>query len=80
MQKCCKNQRWKYIADASHADGCEFTYGICASCGAHLIHLYHAAIGDEGYFEIVDQAFIDKMLELKGKALKNYMREWYYTL
>ncbi len=80
MKKCCENQKWKYISDASHADGCEFTYGICESCGANLIHLYHAVVGDEGYYEIVDQIFIDEMLKLKGKELKNFMREWYYTL
>ena len=71
---------WYYISDASHADGCEFTYGKCRNCSANLIHMYVAVIGDCGYFETVSQEFVDDMLSLKGKALKNFMREWYNSL
>lgn len=79
--KCCENQKWYYVADASHADGCEFTYGKCRNCSANLIHLYVAAIGGaKDFFRVVPQEFVNEMVKLKGKALKNFMREWYNSL
>jgi hypothetical protein len=80
MNTCCDNLKWEFIQDAHHARGCEFTYGKCVSCGSPLIHLYHVATNDAGYYEAVSEKFISEMLKYQGAELKQFMKQWYDEL
>ena len=80
MKKCCNNLNWKFIQDAHHARGCDFTYGKCTNCGRHLIHMFHTAVNDEGHYEIVSSEFISEMLKQEGADLKQFMKKWYDNL
>lgn len=80
MKTCCDDLKWEFIQDAHHARGCEFTYGKCAHCGSHLIHMFHTAAVNDGYYEIVSQDFITQMMKLEGAELKQYMKQWYDDL
>ena len=77
--RCCRKQKWKYVSDASQAQGGEFTYGVCESCGADLIHIYHA-IGNASYIKVVSDEFVNEMQQREGKALKAFMGEWFDTI
>ncbi len=76
MHKCCNNLKWERISDLGHADGAEFTLGHCLSCGANLVHLWAVSTGGPGGYAVVDADFIKQVDELKGVALKNFMRGW----
>lgn len=80
MKSCCSNLRWEFVQDAHHARGCEFTYGVCASCGSNLIHLYHTTANDSGCYEVVTTEFITEMLKHEGVELKQFMKQWYDDL
>jgi hypothetical protein len=80
MKTCCNQLNWEFIQDASHARGCEFTYGKCTNCGSHLIHLFYTAVVSEGGYEVVSSDFISAMQKLEGAELKQFMKNWYDQL
>lgn len=73
---CCDNHNWEFIQDASHARGCEFTYGQCTHCGSHLIHMFHT-MGNHEHYKIVSPEFITKLQSHEGAELKQFMKNWY---
>ena len=77
MKTCCNKFKWEHIQDAQKARGCEFTYGKCANCGGHLIHMFYTSIVHEGTYAIVSQQFVTEMLNKEGPELKAYMQDWY---
>ena len=77
MAKCCSELMFEFKADASHADGCEFTLGRCSSCGAWLVHCFQTAVVHEGVYETIDADMSAKIQTLSGKELKEFMRAWY---
>ena len=79
-EQCCSRYRWKFIADASHADGCEFTYGQCQSCSSHLINITTTIQPKDNVNVIVSSEFIDALFKLNGRERKEYMRNWYNEL
>ena len=81
MSNCCNNLKWEFVADASSADGCEFTIGKCLNCQANLIHLFYTAVAHEGGYEVVGDAFVSQILNLDGGIeQKEFMRKWYRQL
>ena len=80
MNTCCNNIKWKFVADASHADGCEFTVGQCENCQAHLVHLFYTAVSHEGGYEVVSAELVAQILSLQGKEQKEFMRQWFRQL
>jgi hypothetical protein len=74
---CCDTVNWEFIQDASHARGCEFTYGKCSNCDSNLIHMFHTLANDDGYYEIVSPEFVTQMQTLEGNDLKQFMKNWY---
>ena len=79
MEKCCANFNWEFISNQNHADGVEFTYGKCTSCNQDLISL-HVPVANASATVAVDSMFVNKMLSLKGNALKEFMRDWNNSL
>ena len=73
---CCEHLNWEFVQDASHARGCEFTYGKCSNCGSDLIHMFHTMANHEHY-EKVTADVIAKIQSLEGKDLKQFMKQWY---
>ena len=79
MELCCTRFNWAFKSNQSHADGVEFTYGRCTSCNQDLIHL-HVPVANSSAYVAVDPEFVDEMLSLEGKVLKEFMREWNHSL
>lgn len=80
MDTCCSNQVFEFVADASHADGCEFTLGKCENCRAWLIHCFHTATVHEGTCAVAETTTASAILALQSKELKAFMRDWYRAL
>jgi hypothetical protein len=80
MGICCSELMFEHKADASHADGCEFTLGTCRSCGAWLVHCFHTAVVHEGVYETIDADMSAKIQTLGGRELKEFMRAWYRAI
>lgn len=80
MNTCCSNLEFEFVADASHADGCEFTLGKCKNCRADLIHCFQTAIIHAGVYEVIDADLALKIVQLQDKEQKEFMRAWYRSL
>ena len=74
---CCDKISWEFIKDASHARGCEFTYGKCINCHSNLIHIFHTIVNHDGDYQIVSPKFVEEMLSHQGSELKQFMKKWY---
>ena len=79
MNTCCNNLKWKFVADANSADGCEFTIGSCENCQADLIHLFYTSVSGENYV-VAGAELISQILHLHGKEQKEFMRQWHRKL
>ena len=80
MDTCCNNLVFEFVADASKADGCEFSIGKCKSCQANLIHCFITATVHPGSYAVVAEELIAQILYLHGKEQQAFMQAWYRNL